>query len=107
VAMALVAHEPRVLKYSYLAGLCLQRLGRHRAAVALYLLALNPDSRHAPSAFRVGECCAQLGDEEAARRAYEHAVELGRVDEGYRHLQSEAMARLSGASVLRSNRSAP
>lgn len=106
VALALVAHEPRVVKYCYLAGLCLQRLDRHRAAVAMYLLALNQDSNHAPSAFRVGECCVALEDEEGARRAYEHAVELGRVDERYRHLQAEAMVRLSRADGLRASRRA-
>lgn len=106
VALALVAHEPRVLKYCYLAGLCLQRLGRHGAAVAMYLLALNQDSTHAPSAFRVGECCMALGDEEGARRAYEHAVELGRSDERFRHLQAEAMVRLGRVDGLRVSRRA-
>ena len=101
VALALVAHEPRVVKYSYLAGLCLQRLRRHNAAVALYLLALNQDATHAPSAFRVGECCVGMGDEDGARRAYEHTVELARAKEDYRHLQAEAMARLSRADGLR------
>lgn len=95
VALALVAHAPHTVKYCYLAGLCLQKQGRHPSAVALYLLALNENAGHAPSAFRVGECCTAVGDGEGAQRAYEHAVELARGDERYRHLQSAAMARLS------------
>jgi len=99
VSLALVAHEARSVKYAYLAGLCLQQLKRHREAAVMYLLALGQDATHAPSAFRMGECCAALGEDEASRQAYEHAVELGRGDERYRHLQSEALARVQrGAS---------
>ncbi len=94
VSLALVAHEARSVKYGYLAGLCLQKLERHREAAVMYLLALGQDATHAPSAFRMGECCTALGEPESARQAYEHAVALGRGDERYRHLQSEAIARL-------------
>lgn len=94
VSLALVAHEAHSAKYSYLAGLCLQKLQRHREAVALYLLALKQDASHVPAAFRMGECCAALGENDAARQAYEHVLALSRGDERYRELQSEAMARL-------------
>lgn len=100
VALALVAHEARSVRYTYLAGRCLQQLGRHREAAVMYLLALGQDDTHAPSAFRMGECCAALGEHEASQQAYEHAVELGRSDERYRHLQSEAMARVQRGAWL-------
>ncbi|NIM41775.1 MAG: hypothetical protein GTN84_11845 [Hydrogenophaga sp.] len=95
VSLALVAHEARSVNYSYLAGLCLQKLKRHREAAVMYLLALGQDATHAPSAFRMGECCAALGEDEAAQQAYEHAVALGRADERYVHLQHAALARLN------------
>lgn len=95
VSLALVAHEARSVKYAYLAGLCLQKLKRHREAAVMYLLALGQDATHAPSAFRMGECCSALGEDEAAQQAYEHAVELGRADERYLHLQHAALARLN------------
>lgn len=94
VSLALVAHEARSVKYSYLAGLCLQKRQRYREAAVMYLLALGQDATHAPSAFRMGECCAALGETEEAQQAYEHAVALGRGDERYHHLQTEAMARV-------------
>jgi len=95
VSLALVAHEARSVKYAYLAGLCLQNLKRHREAAVMYLLALGQDATHAPSAFRMGECCAALGEDEASQQAYAHAVELGRADERYLHLQHAALGRLN------------
>lgn len=94
LSLVLVAHEARSAKYSYLAGLCLQKLQHHREAVALYLMALKQDAGHVPAAFRMGECCTALGESDAARQAYEHVLALSRGDERYRELQSEAMARL-------------
>lgn len=95
VGLALVAHEARSVKYAYLTGLCLQKLKRHREAAVMYLLALGQDATHAPSAFRMGECCAALGDDEASQQAYEHAVALGQANERYLHLQHAALARLN------------
>lgn len=94
VSLALMAHEARSAAYSYLAGLCLHQLQRHREAAVMYLIALGQDAAHAPAALRLGECCAALGEHEAAQQAYGHAMELGRGHEHYRALQSEAMARL-------------
>jgi Flp pilus assembly protein TadD len=71
-----VVHNPYEFRYQFAYGLCLHQLGQVADAAKHYGLAWMLDPSDAGTAFRLGECHAALGDQEAAAEAFETAKAL-------------------------------
>jgi tetratricopeptide (TPR) repeat protein len=60
VALAIVTHQGREAKYSYLAGTCLHQLALLEQAATMYNLALQQDPSNAMAAYRLGQCLSRV-----------------------------------------------
>jgi tetratricopeptide (TPR) repeat protein len=78
MAAILSACQPTNSRYSYLAAICQQHLGRPDLAAALYALSLLGAHPTASACYRVGECHAALGDWEKAIEAFDTSIEMHR-----------------------------
>ena len=86
IAMSLVAHEPRDVRFLFIAATCLQRLNLHKPAAAMFgLCVIGGDNP--PAIYRMAECLAAMGDIEPAREAFDAAHEMCRARDEYRGLQ--------------------
>ena len=95
VAVCAVACDPRNSAYAYLAGACLQKLGKSQEAAGMYAAALENDGANGAAVFRLGQCLRQMGKREEARAAFELSLEISRSDESMRAVQDAALASLS------------
>jgi len=77
---------------SYRLGTCLQRMGQHAQALAVFArCALSEGDLPSPGPLlRMGECMAALGQDEAALNALDACLELARTNPQHAHLQAMA-----------------
>ena len=72
----LAVHDPYEFRYQFGYATCLQQLGSIADAAKHFGLAWILDPSDAGCAFRLGECHAAMGDRDAAREAFETAIQL-------------------------------
>jgi len=95
IALQLAVNNPFESRYAFIAGACLQRLGHHDRAAAMYALACDADPDDAAAAFRLGECLAALGHFEPARDFLNRCIDLSYGSCDRRRLQDMARARIA------------
>ena len=100
LALHLVAYHPQEPRHAFMAGRCLQRLGVHEQALAMYQLCMMATGGpHATPLYRAGECLLALGDKEQALLAFEEAYDLGRASNDYAEIQAMADRRIQQLSA--------
>jgi type III secretion system low calcium response chaperone LcrH/SycD len=72
----LVVHDPYEFRFQFGYAMCLHQLGSVAEAAKHFALAWILDPSDAGCSFRLGECHAALGDRDAAREAFETAIQL-------------------------------
>lgn len=77
-------------KFHYLCGLCLQHLSQPAAAAKTYAQALLLDATDALTAYRMAECLAATGDQEAAKEALAAAINLSYAGDDQSHIKEVA-----------------
>ena len=75
----LVIQQPWDPRFQYSLGLCQQHRGEYASAGSFYANALMLDATDALCAFRMGECLVAQDDREAARDAFEAAIQLSAI----------------------------
>ena len=96
VALQLALHNPSNYRYPFIAGACLQRLGRHEQAALMYALACDVNPDDAASAYRLGECLIAAKRPDDARQFLHKAVDLSYGKFHCRELQTLAQNKLDG-----------
>jgi Flp pilus assembly protein TadD len=94
IAMYLVAHHGQDHRHTFLAGMCLQTLGRTQEALAMYWLHMNIAGAQPAPMYRVAMCLQSHGNQEGALAAFEEAFNLGHANNDYRHIQDLAAKRI-------------
>ncbi|MDO9436878.1 tetratricopeptide repeat protein [Hydrogenophaga sp.] len=93
LALYLAGHEPRYTPFTFLAGSCLQRLGKYAAAAELYALSLDDGPNDGIAMFRIGECLEATQLRKEAGQAFEAALDNSRGNPNLWQLQDWAMNR--------------
>jgi tetratricopeptide (TPR) repeat protein len=95
-----MAVGPKNAKVAFKLASCMQHLRDHASAADYYKRALQIDNHHIGSAYRLGECLQQLGDDEEANHLFEWTIELARGNFAYRKIQAAAESRLRKQPLL-------
>ena len=90
IALHLTADSPRRSDYAFMAASCLQRLGRHEPALALFTASALSQEDNPAAWLRMGECLKALGKPDEAIDALERSVELARKDARHAPVQEAA-----------------
>ena len=95
IALYLAAYHGEDQRHAFMAAACLQRLGVHDQALAMYqaCMVAAGGPKVAPM-YRAGECLMAMGDKEHALRAFEEAFDLGRASSDYATMQDMASKRI-------------
>ncbi len=90
----LVQHDPWERRYQVGLAHTLQQLGQWESAGRFFAQALLTDATDALCAYRAGECLGAMGDLEAAREAFETAIQLSWLSPAHAEVREAARARL-------------
>jgi tetratricopeptide (TPR) repeat protein len=95
IALHLSAYHPTDPRHAFMAAACLQRLGLHEDALAMYQLCMAAaGAPQAGAMYRAGECLMAMGEKEPAMQAFEQAFDLGRASSDYASIQDMASERI-------------
>lgn len=94
LALHLAAYKPGEPRFTFLAGVCLQRQGMPSSAAQFFCSALLCGGDHGASLFRLGECMLAVGDTASADRAFDAALDVSRASGGAEELQNEAQRQM-------------
>jgi predicted Zn-dependent protease len=78
LALHLVTYKPGDMRFSFLAGACMQHLGMHASAARFYCYTLVNGGDNAMILYRLAECLVALGDGKNAEKALDAAVDVAR-----------------------------
>ena len=95
----LVTQAPWDRRFQYSLGLCQQHRGEYDSAGSFYANALMLDATDALSAFRMGECLAAQDDRDAARDAFEAAIQLSAIGVDQQQVRGFAESALDQLAV--------
>ena len=95
IALHLSAYHGSDPRHAFMAAACLQRLGFHEDALAMYQLCMvAAGAPQAGAMYRAGECLMAMGEKEHAMQAFEEAFDLGRAGSDYASIQDMASERI-------------
>lgn len=100
IALQLTLHRPTDVRYPFMTGSCLQRLGHFDAAALMYALSMDVDPEYAAAAYRLAECLIAIGKPEEAIPFLHQTIDLCYGDFEKHSLMEMARAKLDQQLAL-------
>jgi tetratricopeptide (TPR) repeat protein len=94
IGLHLALHHPQDVRFQFIAGTCLQKLGQYQAAITAFDQACQLDPQDAVAFYRLGECLFAAGMTRQALEQFDKAVALTRGDFNLRTIQDQAESRI-------------